>query len=376
MADRGNRPRVFHLITRLEYGGSEAKTIETVTRLDGYEFTVGHGSEYSPSQVKYLESAGVETRCFPLLRHYNPLAAVLAVFTIAWYLRRESFDIVHTHSTEAGIVGRLAGAIAGTPALIHTVHGVPFTEDRSRYLNRFVLACERIVAPLTDSIVTNADVIAEEYLERGIGRPGQYRTVYSGIPVEEYLDVASASDLPGERPRVLMVGRLVEGKGFDVLLDAIERTTCWYSVCIAGDGPLRDSLKANIVVRGLEDRVFLLGYRGDLPAVLAASDLFVLPSYREGTPRVISEAMASGLAVVATDIAGIPEQVTDGENGYLIPTGDPDALAEALDTLLDDEEVRNRMGRESRKRVDRFSVSKMVDDLDSLYRELLPIPSR
>ncbi|MDS0282273.1 glycosyltransferase family 4 protein [Haloarcula onubensis] len=365
-------PRIFHFITRLLKGGAEAKTIATVTDLDGYEFTVGHGAEYDSEQVNRLERTGVETVCFPLVRHYNPLTALPAVLSLAQYLRREQFDIVHTHSTEAGIIGRFAAAIADIPHVVHTVHGVPFADDRHHTLNRFVLGCERRAAEHTDRIVTNADVIASDYLHRGIGSPDQYTTIYSGIQLDVFENAGPATDLPGSRPRVVMIGRLADGKGFNVLLDAAE-DICDddVSLCLVGDGPLYETLSSEVEARGLDESVFLTGYRDDIPNVLAASDVLVLPSFREGTPRVITEAMASGLPVIATDIAGIPEQVADSESGYLIPTGDPDTLADRLNELLESPDLRTTMGRRGRERAQMFSVDTMLAKLDSLYQGLL-----
>lgn len=369
---KDQRPRILHLITRLLKGGAEAKTMATVLGLDDYEFTVGYGSSYHQEQLDCLKTAGIETKRFPLIRHYNPLTTLPAVVALARYLHREGFDIVHTHSTEAGIIGRFAAAMAGVPNVVHTVHGVPFADDRNAALNRFVLECERQAATFTDRIITNADVIADEYLDRGIGTRDQYTTIYSGVELEAFRAVAPAEDLPGTRPRIVMVGRLADGKGHSLLLDAVESIgDMAASVCIVGDGPLYDSLESEIADRGLADSVFLIGFRNDVPRVLAASDVLVLPSFREGTPRVITEAMASGLPVVATDIAGIPEQVVDGESGYLIPTGDAAALADKLAELLANSELRKQMGKRGLERVERFSVDAMLRDLDGLYRELL-----
>lgn len=368
----GRPPRVFHLITRLLKGGAEAKTLSTVMGLEEYDFTVGYGAAYDPEQVNRLAGHDIGTRRFPLIRHYNPLTSVGAVATVALYLKRNDFDIVHTHSTEAGIIGRFAAALAGVPTIVHTVHGVPFADDRNDLLNRFVLACERQAAKYTDRIVTNADVIAEDYIDLGIGSRGQYTTIYSGVELDAFRDASPAKDLPGSRPRIVMIGRLVEGKGFDVLLDAVEELQNELgSLCIVGEGPLFDPLSRKIDARGLSENVFLTGFRHDIPRVLAASDILVLPSFREGTPRVITEAMASGLPVVATNIAGTPEQVTDGESGFLIPTGDSIALAHRLEELLSDAELRDQMGERGHKLVTRFSVETMLDDLDELYRELL-----
>ncbi|MDL0130812.1 glycosyltransferase family 4 protein [Halobacterium salinarum] len=366
------RPHVLHLITRLLKGGAEGHTIATVRGLDDYELTVGYGAEYEQEQVDLLESEGIATKRFPLIRHYNPVTTIPAVLSLTRYLHQKDFDIVHTHSTEAGIIGRFAAALAGVPNVVHTVHGVPFADDRNDVLNQFVLACERQAATYTDQIVSNADVIADDYIERGIGEPDQYTTIYSGIDLDEFVDAEPADDLPGERPRIVMVGRLANGKGHGVLLDAVESLgELDGSVCIVGDGPLYDSIDDDINDRGLSDQVFLTGFRDDVPSVLAASDMLVLPSFWEGTPRVITEAMASGLPVVATDIAGIPEQVVDGETGYLIPTGDPGALATQLERLLADEELRERMGERGMERAGRFSVETMVEELDKLYERLL-----
>lgn len=368
----GTDPHVYHLITRLLRGGAEAKTVDAVTGLDGYRFTVGHGDEYDPEQVARLSAAGIDTDRFRLLRHYNPVTAVPAVFSVAATLRRRDVDVVHTHSTEAGIVGRFAAALADVPAVVHTVHGVPFTEDRNGLLNRFVLACERRAAAHTDLLVANADAITEEYLSLGIGVPEQYATVYSGIDVDAIGAADPASDLPGDRPRIVFVGRLVEGKGLRVLLDAVERLEHRpFSVAIVGDGPLADEIDAEIDERGLSDDVFLLGYRDDVPSVLAASDLLVLPSFREGTPRVVSEAMAAGLPVVATDVAGVPEQVDDGETGFLVSPGDVETLVDRVDRLLADPDLRASFGEAARSRAERFSREAMLADLDDCYRAVL-----
>lgn len=365
-------PHVFHLITRLLKGGAEAKTLTTVRELDDYTFTVGFGHEFDDEQVASLRGDGVETVSFRSIRHYNPVTTVPAVLAVARELHRRSPDILHTHSTEAGIISRFAAALAGVPAVVHTVHGIPFADDRNAVLNRFVLTCERAAARVTDRMVTNADKIADDYLAAGIGTPDQYKTVYSGIDIRRFQSADPAVDLPGGRPRITMVARLADGKGFDVLFEALERLDATgYSVALVGDGPLADTLDENITASGLDDTVFRLGYRSDIPAVLAASDVFVLPSYREGTPRVITEAMAAGLPVVATNIAGIPEQVTDGESGYLVEPGDAAAVATALEDLLADDDRREAFGAFAQDRVKQFSTESMVRDIDAVYRSLL-----
>jgi glycosyltransferase involved in cell wall biosynthesis len=353
-------------------GGAERVVTDAVVRLNDYDFTVGYGAFYDQEQVDFLNQTGIKTKQFPLIRHYNPITALPAVASVANYLRHNNFDIVHTHSTEAGIIGRFAAAAAGIPHIFHTVHGIPFADDRNAVLNRFIYGCERSAAKYTDRIAVNADIIADDYIDRGIGFSEQYTTIYIGVEREKFRKARPASDLPGNRPRIVMIGRLAEGKGFNVMLDAAESMCDGnFSVCLVGDGPLYDSLESEIEDRGLSDNVFLTGFRDDIPRVLAASDIFALPSFREGTPRVILEAMASGLPVVATDIAGIPEQVKDGESGYLIPTGTPSALTDRLNELLSNPDLRKQMGEKGYERAERFSVETMLKELDSLYREAL-----
>jgi len=372
-----DNPRVFHLITRLLKGGAEAKTMQTVLGLEDYEFRVGHGAEYDPDQVAQLEEAGIETRRFASIRHYNPVTAIPAVGAVARYIRKHEFDIVHTHSTEAGIIGRFAAALARDTAVVHTVHGVPFASDRNDLLERFVLYCERAAARRTDRLVTNADAIAEDYLLRGIGHHEQYTTVYSGIDINQFREAEPAADVTGAGVRIVMVGRLADGKGFEDLLAAVDRLDRDdLSVYLVGDGPLQETLDAEIEKRDLAETVYLLGYRDDVPTILAACDVFVLPSYREGTPRVITEAMASGLPIIATNIAGIPEQVKDGTNGFLIEPGDIEALASHLDELCSSAEHRAALGAASQERVGHFSVEQMISDLDSVYQGLLNSENR
>lgn len=365
------KPRVFHLITRLLKGGAEAKTIETVLGLDAYDFTVGFGAEYDTDQVKRLKQADIETKRFRSIRHYNPVTAIPAVGAVSHYLRSEEFDLVHTHSTEAGIIGRFAASLVDIP-VIHTVHGVPFASDRNDFLEKFILQCERVAARRTDRLITNADAIADDYLARGIGKPTQYTTVYSGIDLSTFRAATPASDIIGDGVRIVMVGRLADGKGFEDLLAAVDRLEhAELSVYLVGEGPLRESLEDEIRRRGLSDTVEMLGYREDISAILAACDVFVLPSYREGTPRVITEAMASGLPVIATEIAGIPEQVEDGTNGILIQHGDVAALASELERLVESRELREQFGAASQERVERFSVATMLSDIDSVYQEFV-----
>lgn len=368
--------RVLHLITRYLDGGAETTTRNTLKALSKaertYDLRLGTGAEYDSERLRELEQEDITTHVFRNILHYNPVTAVLAVFSVAWYLHREDIDVLHTHSTEAGIIGRLAGFLAGTPIVVHEIHGDPITADRHFLLNTFLLFAERISALLADRIIVKSERIREMYLDRGIGRSEQYELIYHGVNIERFretteADPSNVSNNDDAVCRLLFVGRLADGKGLFDLLTAVERLDGIH-LDIVGDGPLRSMLEETAYDRDLP--VDVLGYRDDIPKRMARADVFVLPSYREGTPRVITEALAAGLPVVATDIAGIPEQVDDGETGYLVEPGDIDALVTALQKLIDCPARRERFGASGRERVEAFDITTAQERYRELYREL------
>jgi len=377
MTERTERVRVLHLITRFLNGGAERTTEHALAALHEadrpYDLRLGFGAAADRGRVSALP-AYVDTVQFRSLRHYNPVAAVVAVGAVAAYLRRHDVDILHTHSTEAGIVGRVAAALAGTDHVIHEIHGDPIAPDRNATLNRFLLAAERATAPLADRLLVNSTRVRDAYLSRGIGRPEQYVYVPDSVNVERFRGAAFEGQRP-DGPLFLFVGRLADGKGLFDLLDAVEamREDHDVSLWIAGDGPLADDLDEVVQRRGLGDVVSRLGYREDVPELLAAADALVLPSYREGTPRVITEALAAGTPVVATDIAGIPEQVTEGETGYLVAPGDVGALADRLTRLVTDTDRREQMADRAPATVDRFDIRHTAAQYRDVYDALLGV---
>ena len=372
-----HKPKVFHLITRfLQGGGAEAKTLaELVALRHKYAFTLGYGAEFSPMQIAGIAKLDIPTRRFSSIRRYDPISLTLACLQVYGYLKAGHFEIVHTHSTEAGIIGRVAARWARVPIIIHTIHGIPFTKQRNPFLGRFLLIMERLVAPWTTRLIANADVIKDVYLKSGVGQPEQIVTIRSGIDLERFA-AALPTDLglPPGTFKVLTVARLTPGKGFRELLEAatqlVEKLPKFVFL-IAGEGPLRAKLEEEIKSRNLTGRVRLLGYQSDLAELMKAADLFVLPSYREGTPRVISEAMAAGLPVVATRVDGIPEQVEHGVSGLLVEPRQVRPLVEAILELALDEGLRRRMGEAGRKRAEAYSMDTMVAAIDQLYQELL-----
>lgn len=349
--------------------------METLHSADrSYDLHLGFGAEHSEDRLHGLRERGIETVCFKSLQHWNLIAAPIAVMTITRYLRSKDIDILHTHSTEAGIVGRWAGALAGTPVVIHEIHGVPVTDDRSILLNTFIKTLERLSAPLTTIFVVKSKHIQENFLDWGIGKVEQYHLIYHGVQTTKFTDA-----IPTNQPekiadvRLLFVGRLVEGKGLFDLLSAFESIESQQSVelIIVGDGPLKEDLSDTIQAAELRESVRLTGYREDIAELMSSADCLVLPSYREGTPRVVTEALASGLPVIATDIAGLPEQIDDGETGYLINPGDVDALANKLERIVESPDRRRKMGNTAQDRIEKFNIDVVRQSQQVLYDRLI-----
>jgi glycosyltransferase involved in cell wall biosynthesis len=378
MDSDGNSVRVLHLITRFLGGGAETTTENTIHALseanEAYDIRLGFGYEYDEARAANIESDGIETTAFRFIRHYNPIAAAVAVAEVARYLSREDIHVLHTHSTEAGIIGRLAARIAGTPIVIHEIHGDPIAGNRNKALNEAIGWLERFCATMTTCIVVKSERIRECYLDRGVGRASQYELIYHGVEIDAFRKATRATDVGNDSETTLLfVGRLNEGKGLFDLIDAFESLVEEYSVelLIAGKGPLAEPLRSEIATRGLDEHVRLLGYRTDIPAVMNSSDVFILPSYREGTPRAITEALSTGLPVISTDIAGIPDQVDHGRSGYLIQPGDIRELRERIATLLSDSDLRMAMGEHASGDVQMFDAESKRCEYRELYRALL-----
>jgi glycosyltransferase involved in cell wall biosynthesis len=264
-------------------------------------------------------------------------------------LRRERPDILHASSSKAGVLGRIAGALTGVPIRIFTVHGWAFAAH-SGLASRLYRWGDRLVRPLTTVTIC----VSEREREAGLaaGTCDRDRTVV----IANAVDVAGARRFrPAgrERPLIVSVGRLKAPKDFLTLVRALGKLPPdSVDAVIVGEGPDRGLLEQEIARLGLLGRIRLAGERNDVPELLAGADVFVLPSASEGMPVSVLEAMAAGLPVVASRVGGVPEQVTDGRTGLLVAPGDPDQLAAALGRLVDDGELRLRLGSAARARAE------------------------
>ena len=365
--------KVLHLITRFLDGGAEKTTVRTIkTLLDSdhpYDVRLGVGAEYDPDRLSELP---VDSHAFQSLRHYNPAAAVVAIFEVGKYLRSNEIDILHTHSTEAGIIGRFASRLAGTETVIHEIHGDPVTDDRSRLLNYFLLKAEQLSAQFTTHFVVKSEKIKSDYISRGIGSPSQYSTICHGVNTKRFEHANSIPRFSSiSCPVLLFVGRIEQGKGLYDLLNATESIlqNNRLHVIIAGEGTISEAIQNEIQTRGLCHDIEMLGYRTDIPELMQSADFLCLPSYREGTPRVITEALAAGLPVISTKIAGIPGQVDHGRTGLLFRPGDISSLKDHIRFMME-QENRKPMAELAPKTVEKYNPERISQQYLSLYRNL------
>jgi glycosyltransferase involved in cell wall biosynthesis len=370
--------RVLHIITRLDVGGSSENTILSVTRMPPGEFACGLVSgwtvEPSPRIARCLADRNIQWAVVPALRReIHPLRDLCALKALRRQIREGRPKIVHTHTSKAGFLGRLAARLEHVPHIIHTPHGHVFGGYFSPATTRIFILLERLAARWTDRIVTLTDAEAAQHLALGIGRPGQFITIASGVDVDDIASTAPVRLAP-HGPVIGTVGRLAPIKGHQHLIDAVPeilRRCPAAHVVLVGDGELRQALTERTRRLGVDSCVIFTGYREDISALIAGMDVFVLPSLNEGMGRVLVMAMALGKPIVATRVGGVPELLANGEAGLLVPPADPRALADAICTLLADPVRAKTLGAAGLRRAPLYSTRVMIESLEKLYREVL-----
>lgn len=320
--------------------------------------------------VDVLRAAGVPVMVLPhLVVPIHPLSDYRALREIRSALAEVNPDIVTVHSSKAGILGRLAARGLRIPAIL-TAHGWSFTPGISAIPAAAYRNIERLAGPLASRIITVSEFDRKLAIEAGIADPGRIVTVYNGIP-----DVSPSlrADAGAAPPRLVMVARFGPQKDHRTLLHALSglQDLPW-TLDLVGDGPLTAEMQSLAASHGLGDRVRFLGQRLDVPDILAKAQISVLATNWEGFPLSILEAMRASLPVVATAVAGVPESVSDGETGYLVPRGDVTSLRDRIQRLLRDPELRRRQGKAGRLEFERrFTLETFVDRTVAVYEAAL-----
>ena len=385
MESATRKPKVLHLITLSAVGGAQDNTFTTARLHDRarYEVHVACNPD-GPWNERARASADFFHEIPALVTPIQPRNDITAFFQLLKLLRRERFDIVHTHTAKAGLLGRVAAWLTRVPIVVHTYHAFPFHDFMPRWRRRLFIALERLARPFTDSFITLSESDRRAGREHGILSWADSRTIYTGIDYQK-IDAAADRDvtrnalgIPQDQPVIAMVGRLDRQKAPELLVDAfaqVARSVPDALLVIVGDGELRPTIEAKISTLGLENRVRILGFRDDVPSIVRAADVFAFSSLWEAMGRAMVEAMLVGTPPVAPAIYGIPEVVKHGETGLLYDVGNVPQLAESLIQLLRTPAERARLGRNAQQLTRRlFDVREMVDRIEELYARLLPAP--
>jgi glycosyltransferase involved in cell wall biosynthesis len=355
----------------------------------GYETTLvaGSVSRGEQSMAYVAEELGVPVVTIPHLhREISPLRDLLATARLARIMRSERPTILHTHTAKAGAVGRMAALLAGRarpPIIVHTFHGHVLRGYFGRFWTGVFRLLERMLARITDALVAVSPEVRDELVALGVAPASKFRVIRLGIALDTRVpadDAARAETrrvmgIPDGRFVVGWIGRMTGVKRTDVLLRgfrALREDGVDAVLCMVGDGPDRETVERRARELGIVRSSLFLGYQDEVAPYYAAFDALILPSANEGTPVSAIEALAGGRPVVATQVGGVPDVVRDGVDGFLVQPGDVDAMAERLARLAADADLRRRMGEAGSASVRaRYSVERLLDDVDALYRRLL-----
>jgi glycosyltransferase involved in cell wall biosynthesis len=383
---------VLHIITRLILGGAQENTLFTVIgqgHNPDLEVSLLAGVDTGPEGNLHdrARAAGVNLVLLPsLVRPIRPLTDLRALIQITRFIRRGRYTIVHTHSSKAGILGRIAARMARVPIVVHTLHSLVFHEYQVSWKNRLFIRLKRLCAPLTDVLISVNEKTARGALEAGIGRPDQHVTIYSGMELEPFLGIRDRLSveeakrrlgIPKDAPVVGKIARLFPLKGHELFLAAAAEIAkgeprAWF--LLVGDGILRADLEAQASRIGIRERTVFAGLVApeNVPAHIQAMDVVVHTSLREGLARVLPQAGAVGKPVVTFDMDGAPEVIRNGQSGYLVPPGDTAAVARRTLELLGDAERRRAFGEAGRTfAAANFGVDQMVERINAVYAGLI-----
>jgi len=372
-------------------GGAEENTLFTVAGLnkEKYEVDLVVGDEFRENilnNVKEKDFKIIQVRGLkgPLNFFYDPII----LFKLIILIKKGHYDIVHTHTTKTGILGRIAAYITGVPIIISGLHGSAFQAFDSKLLNWALIFFEKLTGRFTDAYISVSELLSERYKEEGIGVRAKYFTVHSGMELDKFFNTREKMDrkrkltelginLESDHFIIGNVGRLEKVKGHKFLIEAFkkvqeERGDSFLKLVIIGEGEEKENLVKYVRELGLGDNIIFTGYRKDIEELMAIMDIFVLSSLREGLPRVLVQAAAVGVPSVAFNVDGVPEIVKDGYNGFLVKPRDVNQLADKIIKYIDNRALIKLHGENGRDFVNgKWSIENMVNKIDNVYQELI-----
>ncbi|MDD5154967.1 MAG: glycosyltransferase family 4 protein [Candidatus Omnitrophica bacterium] len=372
---------LLYVITKLELGGAQKQLLSLISRIDKEKFNVSLFTAHEGILVQEASAIADLTlaKSRYLERAVNPVKDFLALVEIFVFIKRKKIDIVHTHSSKAGVLGRLAARFARTRIILHTVHGWSFNDCQPALKKNFFICLERLIADFTDKLIVVSRSDMYRGLKLGIGSDKKYTLIRYGIDepgsppgegnIKEELGIS-----PDDRV-VAMVACLKPQKSPQDFIRAASLTVREFpgvKFILAGDGILRRCTEDLLNKLNLKGKVILLGWRRDIPRILSIADVLVLTSLWEGLPIAALEGMSCGKPVIATDTGGIAEVIRDGETGFLVKPRDAKTISERLTALLRDEKLRKAIGQKAKVSLGAdFSTGNMCNMTQNLYEALI-----
>ncbi len=377
-----SRIRVLHAITMLELGGAQRNTLDTVRLLDRSGFEVALAcADVGELLLEARELVDVTLFELPhLRREVRPVRDALALGELRRAIRAWQPHIVHTHSSKAGILGRLAARLEGVPVIVHSVHGWGFGAHQPAVVRAAYLTAERLMARFTTCFITVAAENLEQGVKLGLFTRERARVIRSGVALAQFRErsggdaVRRELGVPPTAPLVLQVSCFKPQKAPERFVAMAARLAAGFPEAhfvVVGDGEQRAELERLRHASGLDGRLHLPGWRRDVPAFYDAATVVTLTSRFEGLPRVVVEARAAGRAVVAMAVDGVKEVLRDGWNGFAVSEGDVAAMTERVATLLREPALRATLERNAPLHLEAFERDTMVREQEELYEKLL-----
>jgi glycosyltransferase involved in cell wall biosynthesis len=375
------KTNLLYVVTKLELGGAQKQLLSLAICLDKARFNIFLFTSQNGLLVEEASSIKGVTlnKSRYLERPVNPLKDLLALIEIFRYIKKNNIQIVHTHSSKAGILGRLAARLAKAKIIIHTVHGWSFNDYQPFFVRRIFIALERLTAQFTHKLIVASYYDKEKGLKNRIGQEDRYKLIRYGIDYTEFLKTEqNLKEELGIGANDLVVGMIAcfkpQKSPQDFIKAAFITSEKFPNVkfLLVGDGALRNRVKKLINKFNLQDKLILTGWRRDIPKILSTIDIFVLTSLWEGLPVSALEALVSSRPVVATNTGGIREIIFEGKNGFLVKSKDMEKLSERLTLLLKDDNLRRIMSQNAKGcfNLD-FSKDNMVKNTQGLYEAFL-----
>lgn len=372
------------IITKLELGGAQEIAIYTTENLNRNRYNsilISGCGGILDGEVK--SNPRIKSFFIPqLIRMLNPIKDAITLMKIWRLLKSEKVDLVHTHSSKAGILGRWAAHFAGVPQIFHTYHGFGFNEYQKWWIRKAFIWVERVTAWITDKLIVVSSENVKKGLANRIGKKRQYEVIRCATNIKAFSEIKIDFDQKKEEfginsrsPVVAMIACFKPQKApqdFIFLAHRVSQVLPSTRFLLVGDGELRPEVEELIGRFKLKEKVILTGWRRDVPEIMQIIDVLVLTSLWEGLPIVFAEAMASGKPVVATAVDGAKEAIIEGVNGFLVEPHNIEKFAERVIKLIRDRNLAQRMGREGKKMVyPTFDLTYMLNRIEALYEKSL-----